>query len=160
MEKEHKRGFTMVELMIVMMIISILVAILSVSLRAFQHDAKLGRARADVASLGAAIEEYYRHKHTWPVNITDDVFKTNQNLIKSVLVDPFQTVSSTLTTPATYGYLSPIVSGSTTIADSYIVWSDASVAVTGWMVTGHGTVAAPYYIVPNDDIVASSIPIR
>lgn len=55
-----KKGFTLVELMIVMVVIAILIAILFPTFLAFRRDALVARAQGDLRSLLVSVEGFYK----------------------------------------------------------------------------------------------------
>lgn len=63
-----KRGFTLVELLIVMTIIAILVAIVAMSLTGFLGGAKVTACEADWRSLQTAVVAFYAIAGDWPTD--------------------------------------------------------------------------------------------
>ena len=57
----HKRGFTIIELLIVMAVIAILVGIAIPSFRGMQTEGWRTRAEKDVVTLKIAVETYYKN---------------------------------------------------------------------------------------------------
>lgn len=55
-----KKGFTLVELMIVMVVIAILIAILFPTFLAFRRDALVARAQGDLRSLLVSVEGFFK----------------------------------------------------------------------------------------------------
>lgn len=66
-----KRGFTLVELLIVMTIIAILVAIVAMSLTGFLGGAKVTACEADWRSLQTAVVAFYAVAGEWPTTHVD-----------------------------------------------------------------------------------------
>lgn len=65
---KHKRsGFTIVELIVVLVVIAVLVTIAAVSYRSTQADSRDKKRIADAIMLKSAIEEYYSDKGDYPV---------------------------------------------------------------------------------------------
>ncbi len=62
-----KRGFTLVELMIVITVIAILATIAVVSFTRVQKQARDTKRKAEVKSLETALQAYYTEKNTYPV---------------------------------------------------------------------------------------------
>jgi prepilin-type N-terminal cleavage/methylation domain-containing protein len=62
-----KSGFTIVELLIVIVVIAILAAISIVAYNGIQERARFATMRSDIATLNKAIQLYYADKGTYPL---------------------------------------------------------------------------------------------
>lgn len=62
----HKRGFTLIEVMIVVAIIALLVVALTFSMRFQRQKAEDARAKADLDRLKIAFEDYYSDNNCYP----------------------------------------------------------------------------------------------
>jgi len=79
-QPSHKknRGFTLVEIMVVVVIIGIIAASIIPSIMGTPGEAKISTAKADVAAIDSAVERFYIHMDRYPT--TEEGLK--------VLVDP------------------------------------------------------------------------
>jgi general secretion pathway protein G len=76
MKKFNKKGFTLVELMIVITVIAILATIAVVSFTRVQKQARDTKRRAEIKSLQIALQAYYTEKTSYPVSATSVVAST------------------------------------------------------------------------------------
>ncbi len=115
-----KKGFTLVEILIVMSVVAILVAIIIPSYRAMQNEAWIAKAEKELNTLQVAIEFYYRHHDSYPANIAD-LLTTSPAIITRAPADPWKTgVTDPDTGVTTYGYLKGMAPG---IGDYYLVYT-------------------------------------
>lgn len=77
-KQRKRRGFTLVEIMVVVVILGILAATIIPMFRTTTHDAKVGTAKSNIAELENALERFYIHLDRYP--------STEEGL--SMLVDP------------------------------------------------------------------------
>jgi prepilin-type N-terminal cleavage/methylation domain-containing protein len=64
--RKERVGFTLIELLIVVAIIAILAAIAIPNFLEAQTRAKISRAKADLRTLGVAVQAYRVDDNTWP----------------------------------------------------------------------------------------------
>lgn len=64
---KNKKGFTLVELMIVITVIAILATIAVVSFTRVQKQARDTKRKAEIKSLQTALQAYFTEKNTYPV---------------------------------------------------------------------------------------------
>ena len=116
------QGFTLIEMMIVMVVIATLIGVLLPHFRGAQDEAAENRARADMRTLATAIESYYIHNsNTLPATLTTLITATPR-IVSTVPDDPFRNGS----TDYSYGKDSNSV--------YYVVWSygrDRAADITG-----------------------------
>jgi general secretion pathway protein G len=62
------RGFTLIEIMVVVVIIGLLAAFVAPSLISNVDDAQINRARQDIRTIENALELYRLHNHRYPTN--------------------------------------------------------------------------------------------
>lgn len=71
--RKRSEGFTLIEIMVVVVILGILAATIIPQFIGTTHDAKVGTAKANVAELESAIERFYIHMDRHPT--TDEGLK-------------------------------------------------------------------------------------
>lgn len=79
-KKRKRKGFMLLELIIVAAIIGILAAVAMPNLVGFTDEAKVARIKSDLSAIGTAAEVYYTKKGTYPESTTVLV---SENLLKS-----------------------------------------------------------------------------
>ena len=90
-----KRGFTLIELMIVMMIIAILIGIALPRVKGMQDEANSSKAKMELKSIQTAIESWYVNQspNVYPATSTtvcqDDLNSASPLIIGEVLYDSF-----------------------------------------------------------------------
>ncbi|HEX7455968.1 MAG TPA: type II secretion system protein GspG [Candidatus Nanoarchaeia archaeon] len=88
-----KAGFTLVELLVVLAVISVLISIGLASLRRAQASARDGQRRSDIQNIRGALEQYYADENvypdtaTWETDLENNPAATNPYL-KEVPEDP------------------------------------------------------------------------
>ena len=92
-----KKGFTLVELLIVMAVIAILIAIAIPSFRGMQQEANKSKSQGDVRVLKVAIEAYYKNNGTYPDenNYQATLLSASPRVLESNLYDPFGATATT-----------------------------------------------------------------
>lgn len=119
---QARSGFTLIEMLIVIVVIAILVGVLLPQFRGTQDEASIQRARSELRTLATAIESYYIHNgNTLPATLTALISATPR-IITTVPDDPFRSGSTD------YGYARD------TNTVYYVVWSygpDRAADITG-----------------------------
>lgn len=64
----HPKGFTLIELVVVLLVIAVLVGVSIPVMGSVLENARVSRARADVDNLAKAILKVYEHTTYWPAN--------------------------------------------------------------------------------------------
>ena len=67
-EKRNDAGFTLVELMVVIVILGLLITIVALNVLPAQDRAMVDKAKADIATLDSAVELYKLHTGVYPVS--------------------------------------------------------------------------------------------
>lgn len=100
MNKTKQKGFTLVELMIVITIISILATIGVVSFTRVQKQARDTKRKADMRALGTALQAYYTEKQVYPT-VAQGTTILVPDYIPVLPVDPQSKVTYTYKNDAT-----------------------------------------------------------
>jgi len=67
MRLRNKKGFTLIEMVVILAVIGILAAVLTPMLTSYINDAKERRAESDVRTIGAAICAFNKDLRKWPI---------------------------------------------------------------------------------------------
>ena len=138
--KRMTKGFTLIELMVVIAVIGILASVALVSLTGVQKSARDAQRKSDIATYRTAIERYYADLQVYPGSGgTGDstsgagagIFTTggelvSKNYLPKVLTDPQNGTSNCKITSAAslqtcqYKYLA---NATTNTASSYVLWA-------------------------------------
>jgi general secretion pathway protein G len=86
-----KKGFTLVELLIVMAVIAILIGIAVPSFRGMQQEANKTKSEGDLRTLKVAIESYYKNHGMYPsaTNYQLTLLSSSPKMLEAQLYDPF-----------------------------------------------------------------------
>jgi len=87
-----KRGFTLIELMIVMAVIAILVGIALPQFRGMQEEGLIAQAKAELTTLKTAVESYYIHTGAYPTDSATwqtALTTASPTIVRVALIDPF-----------------------------------------------------------------------
>jgi len=98
---QGKKGFSLVELVIVMAVIALIMSIAIPNFRSMQQEGSLTKAEGDLDTLKIAISSYWRgNAQAYPANIHTALTGATPSVITKVLTDPWVTDA----TNVTYGY--------------------------------------------------------
>lgn len=89
-----QRGFTLIEMMIVIAVIAILVGILLPSFRGTQDEAAEQRARAELRTVATALESYFIHNSNAFPSALSGLTSASPRIISSIPDDPFRSGSN------------------------------------------------------------------
>ena len=98
--KKLQKGFSLIEILVVLFIIGLLTTIVAVNVLPSQDKARVSKAKVDIAILGGALEMYRLENYRYPnteeglkflLNPDENNFNTanNQGYIKSLPKDPW-----------------------------------------------------------------------
>ena len=94
---EMKRGFSIIELLIVIAVIAILIGIALPQFRGMQEEGLIAQAKAELRTLKTAIESYYIHTGAYPTDsATWQTALTSASpiIVRAALTDPFTSTSA------------------------------------------------------------------
>lgn len=99
--KQYARGFTIVELLIVIIVIGILASISVVTYRGSQERAEYARAQTDIKNIDDALTIYKAQKGAYPIQLG---FVSASSALEDILVPGYLDKASILTAKTGYGY--------------------------------------------------------
>ena len=91
----RRRGFSLVEIMVVLVIIGLLAGFVTINVRAYMITGKQQAARSQIATFVAAIESFYVHHDRYPSNdeglevLTQKTQELPEPLLVRIPVDPW-----------------------------------------------------------------------
>lgn len=107
MKSLTRKGFTLVELLAVMMVISILVAVIMPQLKGMQDESSLSKAEGDLKTIKTAIVSYWRQNNsTFPASL-NHLTTASPQILPQLPTDAWNTGQYT-GTPGSYGYLTGV----------------------------------------------------
>ena len=65
-QKKLQKGFSLIEILVVLLIIGLLTTIVAVNVLPSQDKARVSKAKADIAILGSALELYRLERYRYP----------------------------------------------------------------------------------------------
>lgn len=68
MDRKKNRGFSLIELMVVLIILALLVTVIAPNVIGKSDDAKVTKARADIGVLESLLDQYYLNLGQYPTN--------------------------------------------------------------------------------------------
>lgn len=94
--RQGRRGFTLLELLIVIAVIAILIGIALPRFKGMQDEGNIAKAKGELRTLQTAVESYYIHNsQTYPAALSDLVASSTKPLIVTVVPDdPFATAGT------------------------------------------------------------------
>ena len=131
---KQKRGFTLLELVVVLAVISLIIGFLLPRFKGVQDEGNVAKAKGELRTLQSAVESYYVHNsNAYPAALSD-LNTATPSIVTSTPTDPFSTTS------AAYGYVrggtnnkyyvvysvGPGTNGSATITSNAVVETNGS----------------------------------
>ena len=109
------KGFTLVELVIVMAVIALILSVVIPNLRGMQQEGQITKAESELQTLKTAITSYWRNNNNaYPADISAALTGASPQVITQELQDPFKTAGNT------YGY---VQGTDANFGDYFIVYS-------------------------------------
>jgi type II secretion system protein G len=138
MKKANNRGFTLIEIMIVLAILSILYSIAAANVMGLQTEAKIARANGDLLTLKLALDSYIKNNSICPKkeDYQRVLIRETSTIITGNLFDPFGRTMNT--------FYSFDVSGN---KENYVVYS------IGPKRDGKATIGNDARVVPEGSII-------
>ena len=142
---KNGKGFTLVELIIVLAVIAIILGVVIPAIRGMQEEANLTRSEQELHTLETAIMSYFRHNGSFPADIHATLTGASPRIIENTLADPFDTDAAN----STYGYLT---GNDAEFGDYYILYTQGPdrAGATSW------NAATNQVDTSGDDIVVSN----
>jgi prepilin-type N-terminal cleavage/methylation domain-containing protein len=114
--RSNQKGFTLVELVIVMAVIALILAVVIPNLRGMQQEGQLTKAEGELQTLKTAVTSYWRNNsNTYPADIQNTLTTASPTIISATLQDPWKTDAS-----GTYGYATGT---DATFGDYFIIYT-------------------------------------
>lgn len=88
--RNSRAGFTLIEILLVVVIIGMLAGIAAVSVPKHLKKARMSKAAADIASISMAVQSYYMEEGKYPANLDALVSGNEPYMEKGIPKDPWQ----------------------------------------------------------------------
>ena len=98
MKRNKQKGFTVLEMLLVILILALLYSIAAFNITGLQKEARIAQAKGDLKTLELALTSYLKNTGVSPLadNYQTDLLSANPKILEENLVDPFGTTNSTL----------------------------------------------------------------
>lgn len=90
----RRGGFTLIEMMLVIVVIAILVGVLLPQFRGTQDEAAIQRARSELRTLATALESYYLHNSNAFPSALSSLTSATPKIVNAIPDDPFRSGSN------------------------------------------------------------------
>lgn len=90
--KNYRRGFTLLEIFIVLGIMAVIMAVVLPSFKGVRDETDAAKAKTELAILQTALESYYSENNRYPDSDyqTILIYQSNNKVINKRFYDPFQ----------------------------------------------------------------------
>lgn len=88
-DRRSRAGFTLIEILLVVTIISLLAGIVAISIPAHNKKARIAKAKADIDGIGVAIQSCLLDTGRYPANL-DVLLQGDDPLLTGIPLDPWQ----------------------------------------------------------------------
>lgn len=120
--KNKQQGFTIVELLIVIVVIGILAALVVTTFTGIQQKARNTERQTDVKAIHGQVEAYYAQNGKYPTldNLNDGAFRTAnmKGLDAEALKDPKGSAQTLVAAPAANSYAYAVLASDDTACDN------------------------------------------
>jgi prepilin-type N-terminal cleavage/methylation domain-containing protein len=96
MNLRSKKGFTLIEILFVVVVIAILAAVVLPRLTTTALDAKISANKANKANINTQVERWYFNNGSWPANDLNDIAVDNDYFPDGIPVCPVENGAYTL----------------------------------------------------------------
>ena len=94
MNRRFEQGFTLIEMLIVLVVISIIIGVVLPNFRGTQDEASIQRAKSDLRTIATAIESYYIHQNNATPAALSNLITASPTILNVVPDDPFRSGSN------------------------------------------------------------------
>lgn len=109
-----QKGFTILEMLVVISVIAILIGIAIPRFKGLQDEANIAKSRAETATLQAAVESFKHNSGNFPANVGVALIGATPQILTSTLSDPFEVAG----TPYNYD--------TNTAGTCYLIWGNGA----------------------------------
>ena len=148
-----EKGFSLLELLLVMAVIAIIVAVALPSFRGMRNEAGVTKAEGELQTLKTAVESYFRHRNALPANL-NTLYTASPTIVSRELADPFRTAVNTYQYTPNFG-----TDGAGSAV--YVIYSRGPDGVNNAPIIRNNATSQVYVEIAagRDEIVVSNVPV-